>query len=209
MKISNIEVFGFRNAILGMRYPKNSEHLSDSIIENNNFKIGEKDLKLLLQLSKAGKDHRKVLRMIHVQASVNMPISWWIQYDTYKVGTTANSRSRMHKMGSTFLTIDDFYFEDNLESRLYFENLIVLINKQIKIYQDNFGSEKAKKAWRFIIDILPMSYQQERMIDLNYEILLNIIKARYNEKLSLEWKYFCDSFLNNCPYLNLIYEVIK
>lgn len=208
MKIDKLQVFGWENAILGMRFPKNSENYSDSIF-NSPFILGDKDKKLLLALCKAGKDHRKVLRMIHIQASILMPISWWVQYDTYKIGTTANSRSRMHKMGDNLLTLDDFYFENTEDSLEYFTNLIEIINKNIIIYQNNKNSAIAKKAWRFIIDILPMSFQQERMVDLNYEVLLTIIQARYTEKLNKEWQFFCDYFLEYCPYLKDILDALK
>ncbi len=198
MQINNIEVFGFKNAMLGMRYPKNSEHLSDSSEKD----IGPKDLELLLKLTQAGKDHRKALRMIHVQAAVDMPISWWIQYDTYKIGTTANSRSRMHKMGTQLLTKDDFYIET---WDTYNEEMLEHCNKLIKKWQET----KDHIIWKKIIDCLPMSYQQERMIDLNYEVLVAILNSRYNEKLRGEWRFFCDTFLNECLYLKEIWEVSK
>jgi len=198
MKVKILGVYGFKNAMIGMRYPKNSEHLSDSMETD----IGKEDLKLLLKLNRAGRDHRKALRMIHVQASVFMPISWWIQYDTYKVATVANSRSRMHKMGSRLLTEEDFHVGHWTKTM---SHVLEELNKDIIIWQRR--SDKA--AWRRVIDLLPMSYMQERMVDLNYETLLSILESRYNEKLRGEWRLFCDSFLGSCPCLKELWESLK
>jgi len=206
MRIENVVVSGWKNAVIGMRYPKNSEHLYDSKGTGLKFKLGKKDASLLFRLTKAGRDHRKVLRMIHVQASVDMPISWWIQYDTYKVATVANSRSRMHKMGVRELVKEDFHVDNWDES---FDYVLDVLNKNIRIYQDNLKKDpkKAKEAWKKVIDLLPMAYQQERMIDLNYETLIAICEARYTEKLSGEWLFFIDNFLKTCPYLEYLWEV--
>ena len=198
MNIKYIKTFGFKLAMTGMRYPKNSEKLSDS----TDVSIGKNDLELLLKLTKAGKDHRKALRMIHVQASIDMPISWWIQYDTYKVGTTANSRSRMHKMGSRLLTKDDFYVSEWTHSMGY---VLDTINGLINDYQKT----KSQATWKNIIDLLPMSYQQERIVDINYEVLIAIFNSRYIEKLQTEWRYFCDSFLKYCPKLKKLWDMQK
>ena len=181
-----------------MRYPKNSEALSDS----TDTKIGIKDLSLLLRLTKAGRDHRKVLRMLHIQASVDMPISWWIQYDTYKVATVANSRSRMHKMGTRRLTKEDFYVSTWTKM---LDNVLFEINVLICNYQKT----KNMSIWHNIIDLIPMSYQQERMIDINYETALTMLQSRYNEKLTVEWRYFLDCLLINCNYLQVIWDTTK
>lgn len=198
MKTKVLGVYGFKNAMIGMRYPKNSESLNDS----TETCIGEKDLELLLKLTKAGRDHRKVLRMIHVQASISMPISWWIQYDTYKVATVANSRSRMHKMGSRLLTEEDFYVKDWTKTMA---SVLEELNRDITIWQQTGDVA----AWRRVIDLLPMSYMQERMIDLNYETLLGILESRYNEKLRGEWRLFCNAFLEACPHLRELWESLK
>ncbi len=199
LKVEIIDVSGIFGAMIGMRYPKNSEKEGDSLSFSD---IGIKDRELLLRLTKAGRDHRKTLRMIHVQASVLMPISWWIQYDTYKVATVANSRSRMHKMGSRLLTEEDFYVEHWTKAMSY---VLEELNKDIIIWQQ----VKDKAAWRRVIDLLPMSYMQERMIDLNYETLLSILESRYNEKLRGEWRFFCDSFLASCVFLRELWESLK
>jgi hypothetical protein len=184
--------------MIGMRLPKNSEHLSDSTPDSP----GEKDKVLLLALTKAGRDHRKALRMVHVQALINAPIGWWIQYDTYKVGTVANSRSRMHKMGSRLLTKEDFHVKT---WGPVFQNTLEEINLRVVEYQRT----KDEGVWREIIDILPMSYLQERAVDLNYEVLLNILSSRYNERLKDEWRCFCDAFMVDCPLLSELWEATK
>lgn len=224
MKITKIRTFGWEGAIEGMRYPKNSEAQSDSGYFINNcpdpkfntpqyhnlgeFKVGPKDLDLILRLTKAGKDHRKVLRMIHVQASVDMPMTWWAQYDTYKVGTVANSRSRMHKFGSKYLSIEDFTISKETES--FIQPIINTINELINKYTNESDPIIKKIYWKTALDLLPQSYNQERMIDLNYEVLISILGSRYRvEKLSTEWNYFGDCFLEACPYLNEIFEAVK
>ena len=208
LKIRSIETFGWKNALYGMRLPKNSEHMLDSVIGFNEVILGANDFSLLLRLSKAGVAHRKVLRMIHVQASVTMPISWWIQYDTYKVATTANSRSRMHKFGERPLTKEDFFLEsltfDN--SRESFEKTLRLINSYIELYKYEKENYLKQAYWSNALNLLPQTYLQERMIDLNYETLLAILELRYNEKLLTEWRFFCDSFLYECPYLFTIWQ---
>lgn len=206
MKIIKTNTFGWENALCGMRYPKNSEHLMDSSF--NPFMLGIKDASLLFKLTVAGKDHRKVLRMIHIQTSIKMPISWWIQFDTYKVGTTANSRSRMHKLGSSFLTKDDFYVKDYESSK--FKETLKYLNQQIYMYQEYKKDNQvdiARQYWRNLIDYLPMSYEQERMVDFNYEVMLAICNSRWNEKLSEEWKYFIKSICSNCDYLVTLWKL--
>jgi hypothetical protein len=199
MNIEKVYVSVIKNAMFGMRLPHDSEKLSDSA-EN---KIGEEDLKLLKKLIKAGAEHRKALRMIHIQALVTMPMNWWIQFDTYKVATVANSRSRMHRLGKRLLTKDDFYITTwTEEMNIIFEG----INKRINIFMKSQESSEKTKIWFEILDILPMSYQQERMIDFNYETLLIILKTRYNEKLKNEWRFFCNTFINNCPNITEILE---
>lgn len=198
--IKKIKTMGWENAIIGMRYPKNSEDKSDTNFYSSDKTLGKDDLRLLLQLTQAGRDHRKVLRMIHVQASVNMTMSWWTQYDTYKVATVTNSRSRMHKMGSKLLTKNDFYV---IEWTKQLENILKTINSYIKIWQKT----KDKNIWLQILDILPISYLQERMIDLNYETLISICRTRWNEKLKTEWNFFIKEFINKCPYLKILWEV--
>jgi len=208
MEIKKIKVFGWENALYGMRLPKNSEEFYDSYYMNESIFLGEKDKNLLLRLTLAGKDHRKILRMVHVQALVNMSFNWWKQYDTYKVGTTAISRSTMHKcIGNKPLIKEDFYVEVWNEEQDYILNKI---NEIYSLYVKEKDNKIKNLLWRRIIDMLPLSLLQERMIDINYEILINILNSRYEvEKLSKEWNYFCKMFLDNCPYLNDIYNITK
>jgi len=200
LKVENIEVIGVVGAMRGMRYPKDSEKDSDSTSSG----IGPKDLELLLKLTRAGRDHRKVLRCIHVQASINFPMSWLIQYDTYKVSTTAVSRSRMHRLAWRLLTRDDFFVE---EWTPQLQAVLEVLNADISLFQES--GKRDMIAWRRVVDLLPMSYCQERFIDINYETLLNILGSRYSEKLKTEWKFFCDKMLEGCPHLREIWEITK
>lgn len=217
LSVKHLQVFGWENAIRGMRFPKNSEKLMDSIVSNNinMVSLGEKDKSLLLRLTKAGRDHRKVLRMIHVQVALAMPISWWIQMDTYKVATVANSRSRMHKFGTAEITRDDFYTLEQEKSSANIDILdqtIKLINNKIflyKIAKEENDTANAKLYWREALDLLPMTYIQERMWDANYETLISMYHSRYNEKLKGEWRFFLDVMLSGCPYLEEICEASK
>lgn len=206
MKISNIKTFGWEHAILGMRYPKDSEKKSDSAFEQ--LSLGENDLRLTCQLIHAGNEHRKFLRMLHIQSSVLMPISWWIQFDTYKVGTVASSRSRMHKFGTRLLTLDDFFEEDIIDKYLFNEILNHINNYLIK-YEKSKNEVEKKRLWKSALDLLPMSYQQERMLDFNYEVMLTIIKTRKTDKLTKEWGFFIEQYLKNCPYLEKFYNAMK
>lgn len=215
INVYKIKTFGWENAILGMRYPMNSEDKSDSTVDviiNNKIKtkfivnlenediiqdrflLGEKDKELLLKLCKAGKSHRKVLRMIHIQMSVKMPLFWWKEFDTYKVATVANSRSTMHKLGSKKLTINDFAYK-SVPPEETIETLNYLIEGWNKAKKSN---DCSNNMWRSLIEYLPSSYIQERMLDFNYETALSIYFDRKNHKLE-EWHYFCNKLLE-LPY---------
>lgn len=209
LSITNIREFGWENAIMGMRLPKDSEGKSDSNVDMfNNLVLGDKDKDLFFRLIKAGRSHRKMLRMIYVQALVAMPLSWWAQYDTYKVGTVAISRSRMHKFGVRPLTEADFYI--STENK-FLSEIIFQVNKNLELYrfykEDSLPIE-AKIYWKKALDILPVSYIQERMISLNYEVLLAIALDRYNEKLKEEWNFFIDTFFKSCHYLSFAYNAV-
>jgi hypothetical protein len=206
MKIENILTFGWENAIRGMRYPKDSERKMDSVF--NPLDLGQNDLRLALSLIKAGSEHRKFLRMIHVQSSLLMPISWWIQFDTYKVGTVANSRSRMHKFGFRKLTLNDFYEVDILNKALL-EEILKYLNDCIFEYMNSPNAEKRRAMWKSALDLLPMSYQQERMLDFNYETMITIFKQRKIDKLSKEWNFFISAYFDNCPYFQEFCEALN
>lgn len=204
--IHDVMTMGIRGAIKGMRYPKNSEIMSDSIfIKQELVTLGEMDKALILRLCKAGEADRKMLRMIHFQASVKMPMSWWIQYATYKVATTENSRSRMHKFGTDELTLNDFY-EPVKTTTLPF--VLEQINKKIKEYKNAAPKDK-KRKWRQALDSLPMTYLQERMIDVSYEALLKMLLTRATDKLDMEWGFFLSVVKEQCPLLREIYFSLK
>lgn len=168
------------------------------------YEIGHKDYELMRKLCKAGTDHRKFMRMITVYTDVTAPLYWWKEYDTYKVGTVANSCSTMHKITEKEFTFDDFSCEHlysdskkNLESTINFLN----------IYRNDYCRFKDKKYWWQMIQLLPSSYNQRRTLMLNYEVLANIYKSRRGHKLD-EWKTFCE-WIETLPYSELITGKLK
>ena len=203
IKIEHTDIFGWEAAIRGMRNPMNSWDKSDSTFEYaygtmHSFKLGENDLKLMKSLSKAGNDHGKFLRMINVTMDVTAPLYWWKEFDTYKVGTVANSCSTMHKIHAKEFTIDDFSHEHLLVP----DKLGVIIDwlndyRRIYIkYEDgminNDGEPLTKKdIWWQMIQLLPTSYNQKRTVQLNYQVLKTMYHARKNHKLD-EWREFCE-----------------
>lgn len=202
IKIENLKVYGFESAMCGMRNPMNSWNLGDT--EGNN--IGDNDLKLLLQLCKAGADHRKVLRQMLVSFDVVAPLCWWKEFDTYKVGTVSNSCSTMHKLTSRLLTRDDFSFEDMLDNECIVNEVIDNLNARISDYKADGKTNKS--LWRTIIQLLPCAYNQGRTITCNYEVILNMYQQRKHHKLK-EWIDFCQYMKNNLPYFDLIVDVLE
>ena len=222
IKIEDVDVFGFRKAIKGMRNAMNSWDNSDSYFQMQcsfyagceeteycNY-IGEKDMELAKRLIKAGSSDRKFMRMIHVQADVTAPLYWWKEYDTYKVGTTANSCSTMHKITDKEFTLDDFSHEHLAERSIGFlQDYIDEINRNRSLYVNGFKGVPGDNAydvepyhkiyWHQIIQLLPSSYNQMRTIDLSYETLAKIYRERKNHKLD-EWHTFCDWILT-LPYM--------
>lgn len=214
IKIENVDVYGWEAAIRGMRNPMNSWEKSDSkwefvenpcIINPNDevkWVIGCSDLKLMKNLVKAGSDHGKFLRMINVTIDVTAPLYWWKEFDTYKVGTVANSCSTMHKIHAKEFALDDFSCE-HLES-YWLNNL----KETIRLLNDardawNWCGTDAKKEWWWqMIQLLPSSYNQRRTVQLNYAVLKNIYPARKNHKLD-EWHTFCE-WIETLPYSELI-----
>lgn len=237
LKIEKTEVVGFEAAIRGMRNPKNSWEKSDSkycseydyppiegsckycpydnicnksetamqqmyLVENN-------DLDLMTRLRNAGTDHRKFMRMITVYLDITAPLYWWKEFDTYKVGTVANSCSTMHKIADKEFTLDDFSHEHlNRTGLVILENIIANLNewRAYFIYGFNSGEYKIEKGdkeqWWQMIQLLPSSYNQKRTVMLNYEVLANIYKSRKDHKLD-EWHTFCD-WIESLPYSELI-----
>lgn len=208
MRVSQVMTIGWQNAVIGMRLPMNSEAQSDSTETAGRFVLGPKDKDLIIRLTKAGTDHSKVLRMIHVQALVKMPLTWWKHYDTYKVATTAISRSTMHKaVGGKSLTMDDFFF---FQPELADKSLINKINSLQELLKFSSSPDDKRIYWEQIIDLLPNAYCQERMIDLNYQTLLAILGSRYSvEKLDEPWNFFCEAMIMECPHLGDIYDAVK
>lgn len=216
IKIENTEVFGFETAIRGMRNPMNSWDKSDSCecsdipcgfvpeerpkcYGSGSYCIGDNDFDLMNNLVAAGSDHSKFMRMIHVQCDVTAPRYWWAEYDTYKVGTVANSCSTMHKIADKEFTIDDFSHDQlNLDSMELLKQTIELLN----YYREQFIETRDKNFWWQMIQLLPQSYNQKRTIDLNYAVLRNMYNARKCHKLD-EWREFC-RWIDSLPYSELI-----
>jgi hypothetical protein len=171
---------------------------------HDGFMIGPNDYALMKRLRNAGTDHRKFMRMITVYLDITAPLYWWKEYDTYKVGTVANSCSTMHKIAAKEFTIEDFSTEHLYpEVREAFENTIIkYLNEARKTYNFLSDTPSKKDAWWQMIQILPTSYNQRRTVMLNYEVLANIYKSRRNHKLD-EWHTFCD-WIENLPYSELI-----
>ena len=241
IKIENVEVIGWEHAIRGMRNPMNSWEKSDSeFIRDPDYGcsgncpcedidghcdccfIGPNDLDLMKRLRNAGTDHRKFMRMIIVYMDITAPLYWWKEFDTYKVGTVANSCSTMHKIAAKEFTLDDFSHEHLIarEKPLIkytpgtdveeLPNAIWLIHRTIQTlnqYRNLYLQTKDKKYWWQMIQLLPSSYNQKRTVMLNYEVLANIYKSRKGHRLD-EWKMFLD-FVETLPYCELITGVKK
>lgn len=230
LKIENVEIMGWEAAIRGMRNPKNSWEKSDSRWEPQfdtvqgpvagEFVIGPNDYALMKSLRNAGTDHRKFMRMITVYLDITAPLYWWKEFDTYKVGTVANSCSTMHKIAAKEFTLEDFSCEHLFDRygdpsmnlnygykypKAVMQDLIDILNN----YRVWYNETKDKKYWWQMIQLLPTSYNQKRTVMLNYEVLANIYKSRRNHKLD-EWHTLCD-WISELPYSELItgkeYEV--
>lgn len=198
IKFENTEVCGIRHAIRGMRNAMNSWDKSDSYIDEryNTVHIGENDKSLMQRLFNAGTDHRKYLRMITVYADITAPLYWWKEYDTYKVGTVANSCSTMHTIHKRDLTLDDFSINNNQAG--YYVDIIIGLNALRKKY----CKTKDIETFRTLIGLLPSSYNQKRTVMLNYEVLANIYKSRQGHKLK-EWHEFIE-WIEGLPHNELI-----
>ena len=195
IQIKTLEVCGFMNAIIGMRNAMNSWAKIDSsyTFPDGEFVLGPEDKKLMMKLRNAGTDHRKFMRMITVYADITAPLYWWKEYDTYKVGTVANSCSTMHKIHSKEFVLDDFSHE-----HLFELDVLNTVIGYLNHYRNEFLITKDKKCWWQMIQMLPSSYNQKRTVMLNYEVLANIYKSRKNHKLD-EWRDFC-KWIETLPY---------
>lgn len=211
LKIEHTEVIGWEAAIRGMRNPMNSWERSDSEhkyeswhdISGGYFDIGPNDLDLMTRLRNSGTDHRKFMRMITVYTDITAPLYWWKEFDTYKVGTVANSCSTMHKIHAKRFEREDFSIEhivncDEQHWMVCMDNIISALNVAREWYLET----KDKKYWWQMIQLLPTSYNQKRTVMLNYEVLANIYKPRRYHKLN-EWRFFCD-WIETLPYSELI-----
>ena len=198
IKIENIDVYGFEAAIRGARNPMNSWDRMDSCYNNGEFEIGENDYKLLKNLTIAGPEHRKWNRMVTVTMDITAPLYWWKEYDTYKVGTVANSCSTMHKIQAKEFTLDDFSTE-HMEGCTIAMNLILV---ELNLNRTLFNKTKDKKYWWNMIQLLPAGYNQRRTVHLNYEVLGTIYHQRRHHKLD-EWVEFCDT-IKTLPYSEFI-----
>ena len=192
----------------GTRNPLNSWDRSDSYIrcdeyEVDDFVLGGDDFNLMKKLAKAGPSHRKYLRMITVYVDINAPLYWWKEFDTYKVGTVANSCSTMHKIAHKTFELDDFSHEHmNKYSLNILKDTVRQMNYCRELYLVEKDPEMKKDAWWQMIQLLPSSYNQFRTVMLNYEVLTNIYETRRNHKLD-EWHTFCD-WIETLPYSELI-----
>ena len=197
INIEKVDVWGFEHAVRGMRNPLNSWERSDSTFEP--VEIGQKDHDLMTRLSRGGSPHRKFFRQIMVSLDITAPLYWWKEFDTYKVGTTANSCSTMHTIQKNEFTMDDFSV-DHLDAvtKQYMEAVINSLN----INRQKFLDSKDKKYWWNMIQLLPTSFNQKRTVTMNYENLLNILEYRKGHKLD-EWNIFCD-WIMSLPYSDLL-----
>lgn len=224
LKVENVEVLGWEAAIRGMRNPMNSWEKSDSHYECHEYdklsddcqKVylldeyipGPNDLNLMTRLRNAGTDHRKFMRMITVYLDITAPLYWWKEFDTYKVGTVANSCSTMHKIAAKEFTLDDFSHEHLSDFSSHPENVqdpLTILSSTIKTLnscRECYIKEKDNFFWWQMIQLLPSSYNQKRTVMLNYEVLANIYKSRRHHKLD-EWHTLCDR-IESLPYSALI-----
>lgn len=221
IKFENTDVMNFEGAIRGMRNPLNSWDKSDSKfslenkIVNGRFResvrIGENDLALAQRLIKAGSDHRKFLRQIFVSVDITAPLYWWKEFDTYKVGTVANSCSTMHTIHSKPIELSDFSFDEmNIDfttgdDPLEFSFLYYRVVEDCESLRRRYIETKDKKYWRALIQLLPEAYNQKRTVTLTYENLRNIYGSRRNHKLT-EWSVGFMEFIDSLPYAE---ELIK
>lgn len=227
IKIENVEVMGWEHAIRGMRNPMNSWEKSDSGIckggesgigcENcanydscehtydHSWQLGKEDHNLMMRLATGGPTHAKYRRMIVVYVDITAPLYWWKEFDTYKVGTVANSCSTMHKIASKEFTLADFSYEHlRVAARNILQKTIEALNAEREAYiGEGFSVLKGdKECWYSMIQLLPSSYNQKRTVMLNYEVLAGIYPMRKNHKLD-EWVEFC-KWIETLPYSEII-----
>ena len=200
IKLERTDVMNLENAIRGARNPLNSWARSDSYYnEDGDYILGENDLSLAVRLRRAGSDHRKFIRQIIVSVDITAPLYWWKEFDTYKVGTVANSTSTMHKIHSKPFSRDDFSCDKCSPDALAALDALISHLEKTRL---SFIETKDKGAWYDMIQLLPSSYNQMRTVTMNYENLVNMYFARRDHKLD-EWHVFCD-WIMTLPYAHEI-----
>ena len=195
MKFEHTETFGWEAALRGMRNPKESWSRNDTTVDGTTISIGSNDMDLATRLIKAGTEHRKFLRMIHVQVDMTAPLYLWKEYDTYKIATVANSESTMHRITSKPITLECFEIDD---IKPFEKNYLQGIVDMCEDYRLQYLETKSNDVWKALIRLLPESWLQTRTIDLNYETLRTIYHQRRFHKLT-EWHTFCD-WVKTLPY---------
>ena len=201
IKIEHTEVYGWQAAIRGMRNPMNSWEKMDSHLWESSgiFEIGDNDHDLMMRLAKGGSVHAKYRRMITVTCDITAPLYWWKEFDTYKVGTVANSCSTMHKIHAKEFTFEDLSVDEKLP--IYF-----MIVEELNYAREKFLETNDKRFWKRMIQLLPTSYNQKRTVLLNYEVLVGMYRDRKNHKLD-EWHTLCD-WITSLPYSEIITGVV-
>lgn len=201
IKIENVEYWGFKHAIRGMRNPMNSWEKSDSefYYQARAALVGKNDLDLMKRLYKAGTEHRKFMRQISVSMDVTAPLYWWKEFDTYKIGTVSNSCSTMHKIHAKPFELDDFSHEHVASWNL---NVLKYVIGHLNVDRENYLATKDKDHWWQLIQMLPSSYNQRRTITMNYENVATIINQRSGHKLD-EWNQMVEE-LKKLPYIKEI-----
>ena len=211
LTVTNMKIAGMDAAIRGMRNPMNSWDKSDSMFDYDKMCLGDNDLKLMQNLFKAGTDHSKFMRMVSVWCDITAPLYFWKEYDTYKVGTVANSCSTMHKIHSKPIELSDFSIDDveipytDMTLRKCFVSVVADCEMLRKAYLEALEkgqNDLAKQCWKGLIQLLPESYQQTRTVMMNYQVAAKIIRKRANHKLS-EWHTLVNE-LKNLPYMREI-----
>jgi hypothetical protein len=220
MKFEKTEVWGFEHALRGMRNPleswsksdshyrtlENSEEEDEKILSGNYYAIGENDLELAQNLIKAGSEHRKFFRQIFVSVDITAPLYWWKEFDTYKVGTVANSTSTMHKLASTPITRECFEMDDFEDFDLESQDIIFPLKStweslisDLEFCRQKYNETKDKRYWKELIRLLPESWLQKRTVTMNYENIFNMIHQRKNHKLT-EWSKSFMDWAKSLPY---------
>ena len=205
LKVERISVMNMENAIRGARNPMNSWARMDSYYDDKgNFVLGENDLSLASRLAAAGSDHRKFLRQIIVSMDITAPLYWWKEFDTYKVGTVANSCSTMHKIQAKEFSRDDFSCDRMTDEALAVLDSVIAFLEAERV---KFNETKDKAPWHNMIQLLPSSFNQMRTVSMNYEVLINVYYARRHHKLA-EWHTLCEA-IESLPYANELILVKK